>query len=214
MSTVRYYSGLDLGRSGEFTALAVLERTQPPGVFESGCLSYAVRHLERFPPGTPYPDVFARLATLFAKAPLAGSHLIADQTAVGRPVVEALKRSDVGASVTAATVTAGHAAARDERGGWLVPKVELVGTLQVLLQSGRLKLAEAAPESATLVRELAAFRAEVGGKPDELSWRERDRDDLVFALAVAAWLGERHGPSGGGGVPQVFQPVGWLAWDR
>jgi hypothetical protein len=191
----------------------VVERVQPAGSSEAECLSYAVRHLERFAPGTPYPDVFARLAALFAKPPLADSHLVADQTAVGRPVVEALGRSPVRASVSAVTVTAGHSATRDERGGWLVPKVELVGTLQVLLQSGRLKLAEAMPESATLVRELGAFRTEVAAKPDEVSWRERDHDDLVLALAVAVWQGERHGPASTG-VPSVFQPRGWLPWER
>ena len=37
---------------------------------------YAARHLERFPPGTPYPEVFARVAALFAHPPLAGATLI------------------------------------------------------------------------------------------------------------------------------------------
>ena len=69
------------------------------------------------------------------------------------------------------------------------------------------------PESATLVRELGSFRTEVAAKPDEVSWREREHDDLVLALAVAAWQGERHGPASTG-APSVFQPRGWLPWER
>jgi hypothetical protein len=204
-----YFTGLDLGRSGEFTALAVVERAQPDdGRHDPASLAYAVRHLERFAPGTPYHAVFARLAQLFARAPLAGTWVAADQTAVGRPILDALRRSGVRYSVRAVTVTAGHASHRDERGGWLVPKKELAGTLQVLLQSGRLKVADALPEAATLLREMESFRAEVTPDPgdDLASWREREHDDLVLAVALAAWSGERHGPVSTG-PPMVVTPA-------
>jgi hypothetical protein len=63
----------------------VLERTW--GLPESGSgrepRQYAVRHLERFPPGTPYAEVGERVKALFAAAPLAGGTLVLDQTAVG-----------------------------------------------------------------------------------------------------------------------------------
>jgi hypothetical protein len=182
-------------------------------VYDPGALKYAVRHLERFPPGTPYPEVFARVADRFARPPLAGAVLAADQTAVGRPVVEALRRSVARTAVRAVTVTAGHAARTDDRGGWLVPRAELVGTLQVLLQSGRLKVAESLPEAPTLAREMEAFRAEVSLSPDDAAaaWREGAHDDLVLAVAIAAWTAERHGPAGAG-RPGVV-PLGWArAW--
>jgi hypothetical protein len=192
---VRYFSGLDLGQAQQFTALAVLERTDsPPAEDETEPPDqYAVRHLERFPLGTPYPEVFARLATLFEEKPLTHSRLVVDQTGVGHAVIEMLKDSEVQAEVSVVTVTAGLKASYDA-GGWLVPKKDLVGVLQILLQSRRIRVAESLTEAATLVKELEEFRAKVpaGGGGDELTdWRERPHDDLVLATAVAAWHAER-----------------------
>lgn len=206
-----YFTGLGLGRPGEFTAAAVVERSQPNGSHEAGDLTYAVRHLERFPPGTPYPAVFTRLADLFAKRPLAGSTVVADRTGVGRPVVEALRRSGVRASVREVAVAAGHAARRDDRGVWLVPRAELVSTLSVLLQSGRLRVADGLAEADTLAREMGTFRADVStAEDDPVVWRNGAHDDLVLAVAVAAWEGERHGPVSNG-VPFVFTPNSFRA---
>jgi hypothetical protein len=209
-----YFAGLDLGRSHEFTALAVVERSQPAGSFEPEDMQYAVRHLERFPPGTSYPTAFSRLVEVFATKPLAGAILVADQTAVGRPVVESLRHSGVRATVIPLTLTVGHAAHRDDRGLWLVPRTELVGVLQILLQSGRLKVADALPEAAMLVRELENFRAEVPkAVEDAVAWREGTHDDLVLAVAIAAWEGERHGPTSNS-VPQVYTPRALRPWGR
>jgi hypothetical protein len=107
-----------------------------------------------------------------------------------------------------ATVTAGLTARSDERGGWLVPRTELVGVMQVLLQSGRLKVADALPEADTLVRELETFKAEVPTKLDDdlAAWRERAHDDLVLATALAAWEGDRHTPYFCISIPLVFEP--------
>ena len=70
-----YVGGLDLGRPHEFTALAVLERTEvsSPDDARRFLRHYAVRHLERLPPATPYPEVFARVTEVFAAPPLRGS---------------------------------------------------------------------------------------------------------------------------------------------
>jgi hypothetical protein len=192
---LRYFAGLDLGRPQEFTALAVVERAQPEGSFKPECLEYAVRHLERFPPGTPYPVIFERLTEIFATKPLTGSILVTDQTMVGRPVLDALRRSGVRAIVVPLSVTAGHSSHVDERGVRLVPRTELVGVMQILLQSGRLKVADALAEADTLVREMENFRVEVPKVAEQLSWREGTHDDLVLAVAIALWEAERHGPT-------------------
>jgi hypothetical protein len=191
-----YYAGLDLGRTWEHTALAVVERaerTEDHG--DMTRMQYAVRHLERFRPGTSYPDIFARVVEVFAKPPLARCALVVDYTAVGRTVVEALRRTKVNVMLRPATVTAGLTARPDDRGGWLVPRTELVGLMQVLLQSGRLKVAEALPEAGTLLSELEAFKAEVPTKVEDdlAAWRERDHDDLVLATALACWEADRCG---------------------
>ncbi len=189
-----YIGGLDLGRPHEFTALAVLERTEEAILTDPSrsVRHYAVRHLMRLPPATPFPEVFARLAELFAAPPLRDSRLVVDYTGVGRPVLDMLRKARVGAKVIPLFVTAGKGSSSDERGGWMVSRQELASTLQVLLQSRRLRVAPALPESATLARELASFqvKATAAAKEELDAWREGAHDDLVLAVAVAAWLGE------------------------
>jgi hypothetical protein len=55
MSAIEYLTGLDVGQMQDYTAVAVLERTRKPVAEESEqtLKRYAVRHLQRFPPGTP-----------------------------------------------------------------------------------------------------------------------------------------------------------------
>ena len=194
MSDKVYIAGLDLGRPHEFTALSVLERTEVPDPDkpERRVRHYAVRHLERLPPATPYPEVFARLASVFVDSPLRGSKLVVDYTGVGRPVLDMLRKAKVGASATPLFVTSGKISSDDSRGGWLVPRQELAATLQVLLQSRRMRVAPALPEAAMLAKELAAFQVKVSESAEmEMdAWRQGARDDLVLAVAVAAWLGE------------------------
>jgi hypothetical protein len=193
-----YFVGLDLGATHEYTALAVLERpcAHPHSPREHRRPAYALRHLHRFPPGTGYPAVAQSVRTLLQTPPLPGAVLGVDQTGVGRAVRELVADELAGrvwCTFAPVTVTAGSGAAGSGPGcGLLAPKVELVGTLQVLLQTGRLKIAEALPEAPVLVRELEMFRSNppvLSGDMVE-SWRERDHDDLVLAVAVAAWLGE------------------------
>jgi hypothetical protein len=189
-----YYAGLDLGRPAEFTALAVLERTSRPDPNRPGreLGHFAMRHLERFLPGTPYPEIGARVALRYAEPTLAGSTLAVDQTAAGRPVLDLLCRGRIQARLRAITITAGLKAVPDVGGGGLVPKAELVSLLQVLLQTRRLKLAEDLPEATTLKRELQTLRAKLPAEDDSvIDWRERPHDDLVLALAIAAWIAER-----------------------
>jgi hypothetical protein len=191
----RYVSGLDLGPPQGFTALAVLERTEvaEPHNPARTVRHYAVRHLERWPPGTPYPEVCQRVAGLFGAAPLSKSYLAVDYTGVGRPILDMLRRARVRARISPVLVTAGHKATADERGGWCVPRRELAANLQVLLQSRRLSVAPALAEAATLVRELSAFQVKLPSATEEelVTWREGAHDDLVLAVAVAAWIGER-----------------------
>jgi hypothetical protein len=74
-----------------------------------------------------------------------------------------------------------------------VPKKELVGVLQVLLQARRIKVPPSLPEAQTLVQELLNFRVKVTTSANETfeAGRERDHDDLVLAVATATWVGER-----------------------
>jgi hypothetical protein len=217
MSDISYLVGLDLGQASDFTALAILERTRPTDwtdpsvetfrvrphwsgldtvavreVAPKAQKAYAVRHLERFPLGTSYPTICERLVDLFAQPPLVDANLVVDQTGVGRAVLDLIRRARPQATIRPITITAGHAVVPDGA-GWHVPKKELVSTLQVLFQSRRLQVARQLPMASVLVKELETFRVKITASANETfeSWRERDHDDLVLAVAMAAWVGER-----------------------
>jgi hypothetical protein len=201
---LRHFVGLDLGPPGAFTALAVLERPRlwPGAPPELRRPPYALRHLRRFPPGGAYPEILEEVRVLLRTPPLPGCWLILDRTAVGRAVTRLFQdglRRRVTCTMAPITVSAGqHPAAS---GGLVVPRQELVGTLQVLLQTRRLQVARTLPEAALLVRELEAFRLKpptVGGTNPE-AWREGEHDDLVLAVGIAAWLGEQ-------GLPPLHDP--------
>jgi hypothetical protein len=187
-----YFTGLDLGQAKDFTAL---ERTTSPDLNEAGEVVYyhAVRHLERFALGTSYTQVCARLIQLFSTPPLQNTPLVVDQTGVGRPVVDLLRHAAIPAWVQPVTITGGHQATCDSYGGWLVPKKELVSTLQILLQARRIKVTPNLPETQLLVRELTSFQVKITPAAHELfgTWREGVHDDLVLAVALAAWIAER-----------------------
>ena len=74
-----------------------------------------------------------------------------------------------------------------------VPKRDLVAVLQVLLQTRRLKIAGNLAEAPRLMRELTDFRAKFTPSANEVFRPEKSsqHDDLVLALALAAWTGER-----------------------
>src|SRR5262249_15051200 len=125
-----FFVGLDLGQAQDFTALAVLER--PPNDGPEGPV-YALRHLVRWPLGTPYTAIVPAVARIVSAAPLCGCDLVADQTGVGRALVDMLRQALV-AYVVPVTITGGHAVSQAPDGSYHVPKKELVTCLQVLLQ--------------------------------------------------------------------------------
>jgi hypothetical protein len=187
------YAGLDLGQAQDYTALAILERPLilPTTPMQDRVRSYAVRHLERFPLGTSYPEIVRRVTQIVRRPALAGGALAVDATGVGRPVIDLFTAK--GVRLNAINITSGHAVTKADDGSWHVPKKVLVSTVQILLQSRRLRIAECLPDAVILAKEMQAFRVKITTSGNETfeAWRERDHDDLVLAVALAAWLGER-----------------------
>jgi hypothetical protein len=130
---------------------------------------------------------------LVTRPPLSSAVLVVDETGVGRPVTELLALAMPGRRLLPVTITAGHVVIWAADGwGVNVPKKMLVSTMQVLLQADRLKVARGLAHAATLARELQAFRVKVTAAANETfeAWRERDHNDMVLAVALAAWAGE------------------------
>ncbi len=68
-----------------------------------------------------------------------------------------------------------------------------IGSLQVALQTRRLKIAKELSLRPVLVEELRDFRLKVNPLTAHDSWnaREGQHDDIVLAVAVALWHAER-----------------------
>jgi hypothetical protein len=186
-----YILGLDLGQMSEFTALAVVEKAWPDA--HEAEPRYAVRELKRFPLGSPYLEIVSVVREWSDRLPRANPFLVAvDQTGVGKPIVDLFRRH---LAVNAVTITAGSGESYDEASGcWRVAKKQLVSIMQVLLQEKRLHIAKSLPEAQTLVQELRTFKAKTPASVNESfeDWRERDHDDLVFAVALACRSGQRY----------------------
>src|SRR5262245_21531701 len=95
-----YFAGLDLVQPHELTPLAIVERRLPTDE-----ATYAVRYLHRWPVATAYRQIANEVNDLLEHPELEGCNLTADQTGVGRAVLELFRRDD---SFRRVVVTAGH----------------------------------------------------------------------------------------------------------
>jgi hypothetical protein len=210
-----YFVGLDLGQKQDPTALAVVEWTEYAGAWDAAAFGFrtetslSLRHLERVPLGTPYPEVVYRVGCTMRSRQLAGAecrHLVVDGTGVGPAVVDLLHREDLQSRLWPVTITGGDTE-RHADGYYRVPKRDLIVGLQVLMQLGGLQIAEGMKEGATLVKEMAEMRVKVSGSGHEQfgAWRSGEHDDLVLAVALACWAVRRVTPP----VRRPRVPVVW-----
>jgi hypothetical protein len=200
---LRYCVGLDLGQQNDYTAIAVIENA---GAGKKRELH--VRHLERFR-HTLYPDVADRVEALLITQELRkSSDLIIDATGVGPAVTDIFAKRR--RKFKAVKIHGGDA--ETHTGGvHRVPKRNLVSALQVLLQSGNLKIASGLELAEVLRAELLNFRIKVNistAHDSYEAWREGDHDDLVLAAALAAWGASRSARYPG--APEVVGEGGYF----
>jgi hypothetical protein len=186
--------GLDLGQRRDYTALAVvekLERARPYGQPEFEAL--LVRHAERMPLGTRYPAVLERVREFMRLPELRGlCELVVDAIGVGAPIVDMLRTERQGSALSAVTITAGERESARPGPGCVefnVPKKDLVGSLQLAIEKGEIRIGKGAPWTAALTEELMDMR-----KTTRENGRERmgaegagQHNDLVMTLALACW---------------------------
>lgn len=220
-----FYVGVDLGQSADYTAVAEVEEakeTNQAGRVEN---MLHLRHLERYPLRTPYPEQADKIAHLMRSEELItetrvpweptvyrkGPELVVDATGVGRAVTDLLRQKIPW--LKAVTITGGDTAKYSGRGASL-PKRDLVAALEVPFHSGTLKVAEGLELWPALKRELLNFRRKINLKTAHNSyehWRDSDHDDLVLAAALACWWARRQRslapvPKSAVGYPK---PKGW-----
>ena len=178
-----FFVGLDLGQIRDYTALAVVQRTTQA----DGKHAHAVRQLHRWPLGELYPKIVRDVAALLSVPPLRGCHFLVDQTGVGAAVVDLFREAAMPVTLYPVTFTGSNTWTRPADSIHL-GKVLMVGVLQASLQSRRFQVADL-PLRDVLMRELQSFKVKVTAAGNETfeSWREKDHDDLVFAVGMACW---------------------------
>jgi hypothetical protein len=189
-SSAVYRIGLDLGAVDDYSACSVVEVTN---IEQPGEARYEVRHLERW--RQPYPSIIPLVLDIVGRLPAERRLLLVDATGVGLAVVQMMRLADL--DLLGITITAGDQTGRNAA-GITVPKVSLVGALQVVMQTHRLKVASGLPDGRTLATELQAFTRRqnpVTGRNQYAAWREGEHDDLVLAVSMAVWHGENRSVS-------------------
>ncbi len=200
--------GLDLGFAQDYSALSIIRTERPPDSRpvpqpQRVPPMHYVEHVERVPLATSYPDVVRATVEVLRQPELTTTDeqrsarspaLVVDATGVGQPVVQLLRAA--GIAPYSVTITGGDAVVSEGR-SYKVPKRDLISSTQVLLQSRRLKFAPGMPFVDVLIREFENYQMKIDlstGHDSYGQWREGQHDDLVLAVALAAWWAEtRHG---------------------
>ena len=168
--------------------------------------SYNLTRMKRWDVGTDYDDILEWLVKVYSKPPsfdpkvrggLAGTTLAVDYTGVGVPIVEWLRKemrlAGAKAIIRPIWIQSGKKAKENNAGGWNVPKVDLVGVLQMLMGTGRLTIEEEMENREMLLKEFNNFKEKQDQKTGNISyeaWRSGDHDDMVLAEAISLWVGE------------------------
>ena len=194
----RIYVGLDLGKRQDHTALAVLElrwqygeknyATNKVAEHPTLLLRYAAR-LALDTETTKIPrfvrDTLQRFAPNTAD-PTRTDTLLIDATGNGHTVVELIRKDQIRARIIPICLTGGHKANFLKDGYQSLPRTDMVNSLKMLFELGHLELDQDAPGFHDVERELVQFQP---------SGDQQEHDDLVMAIAMAAWQAIKECPA-------------------
>jgi hypothetical protein len=181
------FLGVDIGQRRDPTAIAVAE-AEWRTVDGRREVHFVIRHLNRLPLGTPYPEVGRRLVEItsqVARRSRVCPVTFVDATGVGKPVVDILQERAHDTRIVPVYFTHGDRRTKDS-GGVKLGKAFLVSRLQSLLQTGRVHLPRT-PEAEVLARELQDYEIRVDENAHDRygAFRVGSHDDLVTALGLA-----------------------------
>ncbi len=191
--------GFFIGKKTDFTVLMLLEKWQPygydgfTGKNKIGKPFYKLVHMDRLPLDTPHPvhvehvsNTMKRIKEIYNRA----ATLVIDVGSVGETHFDAYKEK--GLNVYGIFIHGGREVNLNKR-VYSVPKVDLTSALAVLLENGRLQIAEDLPDRDVLIKELMTFswKQTDSGHFKFEHLKSGDHDDTVLALQVACWYGEK-----------------------
>lgn len=194
----QFHVGVDFGQRRDHTAVVVLEQRvvylgmRDPVYYTPNCeVRMGIRLIERIPLLVGFDTVMGDLERLSQCQEFDGRKVVTalDATSVVGWVVEDVRRREMHGRVYPVWITSG-ATGRDKDGFWTTPRTELLQTLMVSVEMGRLECGDV-PGWWDLRSELASLRR-VYGENGMRYETDGEHDDLVFALAMAVWGVQRH----------------------
>lgn len=204
--------GVDVGQHNEASGIcAVVEERQVSSSLPNTLQNrfsrqqerhFVVKHLERVPSGTRFPDIAKRVGNVVLKAiEEVGSSgpLFVNATGLGSPIVQLIKSHSHSATIYTTYFTYGDRRTC-ERQEITLGKAYLVSRLQLLLQTDRLHMPKTA-QTELLAKELRNYQIEVDENANDRygAFKVGSTDELVTALGMVV-----SGPAPG----LVFGPDG------
>lgn len=190
-----HYIGLDLGQRRDYTVIAVISAVtvqsgqRDPVTFAFPCHEQLrLRHLHRFPLGTPYtsyPGAVRRL--LHAIPEPAARTLVVDGSGPGLPVVNMLRDAGLPARLLTAMILNEGSGERRHSGSYTIGRRGTLSAVRVAVESGVLRAASNLPLRHALIQELRSVSID--------NDYESGHDDLVFAIALALFGARQRNPS-------------------
>lgn len=188
--------GLSVGQGTQPTGIAVLKKEKPPGREPA---KYTCRYLCRWPRDTTYPTLLTDLYDMLNDAKLGKVTLIVEAGSSIKAVLAMLRRLRLPVSLKAVEV---RTSAEDHYvdGIWKLTKGTVIEIARQVLQERRLtfdeqmppEVAATTPPAQTIYHALATYPFNQSpGANDAFAARDGEYDDLVFAVALACWYGER-----------------------
>ncbi|MBS1873470.1 MAG: hypothetical protein JSU00_09650 [Acidobacteria bacterium] len=193
-----FYIGVDFAEKVDYTAIAIVEfRAAGAPHFltpwDKPRPFYGLRHLERLPFGTSYPRAVERVARM-TRIPEMERRctLVVDAGGPGNPLIGMLREEDLDCHMIPVTTTGGQQETQ-RTDGRTVPKAKLIGTLQLMLELGELRISTRLPSRGRLLDELMNLRAGRSrtGKETFGAAGSSQHDDLVIAVALACWAARK-----------------------
>jgi hypothetical protein len=189
--------GLSVGQGAQPTGVAVLERRKPRSEVPA---TYACRHFRRWLfPATAYPVLVAHLNSILGDARLGGPSLIVEAGPSTKAVLSILRQHRLPVKIYGVEVKT-SADDRKVESLWKLGKGTLIETTRQVIQDRRLAFDDKMPQGVitttppaqTIYHALATYPYNEAAMANEaFASRDGEYDDLVLAVALACWCGEK-----------------------
>ena len=186
-----FYAGVDFGKLHDPTAIVITEvndialtgRNYVTWAFKK-LREWTVRHIERIPLHTAYPDVVSQLKTLVTMPQYKGRiTLVIDATGLGVPLADFLRQAGLDCKIEDITITPDR-------------KRDLITGLQVMFDMRDLRIPKGLPELGPLLHELSCMRTQESRTgTTQFAASTGEHDDLAIALALSCWPARPHVPT-------------------